>query len=630
LFFRWGYTPSTASTRVLSKVYLQQMNTQTYTLGATTSFLSAISNEFRLGYARSSGVQIPTIDSFGGATPINMASVMGISSAPSPEADFALYVAGVGTAELDNSQSSSRDRQWNAVDTLSYAVGRHVFKFGADYRRIASPLIPQDPYVFAEFYSAKTTNANILDYLFLSRANGATPVFNETSVFAQDEWKLTSALSLSLGIRWECNPPVGEANDDLPYTVLGDVGNPTTLTLAPKNTPLWHTTWYNFAPRAGMAWQVHSIAGHETVLRTGAGVFFDTDNQQATQGFQGIGFRADKNIFNSASLPIASSQFNFAPNAIAPYTSAAVYAFPQHLQLPYTLEWNVSLDQAAGNSQLFTISYVGSNARRLVQMQSLSVSALNPNFNNIIYAPSGVTANYQALQLKFQRTVAHGLQALASYTWSHSLDYGSNNTALPLIRGVSDFDVRNSATGGTSWEIPHMAAHGWLETLIDNWGLDARLTARTGFPVTLQGNYLTNSATGSHYYGGVNLVANQPIYLYSSYYPGGRILNKAAFSLPTGTNSGAAPRNFVRGFGTAQINFAARREFPLRDHVALQFRAEAFNILNHPNFGYVDPSYTSATFGQATKMLNSSLGTVASQYQQGGARSMQFALKLVF
>jgi hypothetical protein len=68
----------------------------------------------------------------------------------------------------------------------------------------------------------------------------------------------------------------------------------------------------------------------------------------------------------------------------------------------------------------------------------------------------------------------------------------------------------------------------------------------------------------------------------------------------------------------------------LHDPFVLQFRAETFNLFNHPNFGYVDPTFTDATFGQATEMLNSSLGTVASQYQQGGARSMQFALKLMF
>jgi hypothetical protein len=153
---------------------------------------------------------------------------------------------------------------------------------------------------------------------------------------------------------------------------------------------------------------------------------------------------------------------------------------------------------------------------------------------------------------------------------------------------------------------------------------------RSGFPVPLTGSLYLDPATGSNNFGGLNLVPNEPIYLHGSQYPGGRIVNSAAFSLPTSGIVGNAPRNFVRGFGAAQINLAARREFHVRDTLSLQFRAEAFNILNHPNFGYIDPTYTDATFGQATQMLNQSLGTVASQYQQGGPRSMQFALKLLF
>jgi hypothetical protein len=128
----------------------------------------------------------------------------------------------------------------------------------------------------------------------------------------------------------------------------------------------------------------------------------------------------------------------------------------------------------------------------------------------------------------------------------------------------------------------------------------------------------------------LNLVPGEPTYLYGSQFPGGKAINPAAFSLPAKGLVGDAPRNFVRAFGATQLNLAARRDLPIHDGVALHFRAEAFNLLNHPNFGYVDPDYTDATFGQATKMLNSSLGTVAAQYQQGGARSMQFALRLTF
>jgi hypothetical protein len=169
-----------------------------------------------------------------------------------------------------------------------------------------------------------------------------------------------------------------------------------------------------------------------------------------------------------------------------------------------------------------------------------------------------------------------------------------------------------------------------LDALLSNWGFDGRVIARSGFPVPLQGSTYTDPATGSVIYTGLNIVANQPIYLYGPQYPGGRVINKAAFSLPATGVNGNAPRNFVRGFGETQINLAARREFRFSDVLRVQVRAEAFNFLNHPNFGYIDPSYPDATFGQSTQMLNQSLGTVASQYQQGGPRSMQFALKVLF
>ena len=261
---------------------------------------------------------------------------------------------------------------------------------------------------------------------------------------------------------------------------------------------------------------------------------------------------------------------------------------------------------------------------------TLPESTCNPNFGTIQYFATGVTSNYQALQLKFQRSVTKGVQALASYTWSHAIDYGSNSSALSLQRGNADFDVRNNLEGGVSWDLPVMAHPRPASLLLNGWGFDGRLIARTAFPVTLGGSLAIDPSSGSVYGGGLNVLTTVPLYLYGPEYPGGKAINPAAFTLPPAGTSGNAPRNFVRGFGATQINLAARRDFPLYESMVLQFRAETFNLLNHPNFGYVDPTYTDATFGQATKMLNASLGTVASQYQQGGARSMQFALKLIF
>jgi hypothetical protein len=598
-------------------------------LGANNQFTNNLTNQFRLGYSRTDSIQSTSLDSFGGAQPANLAAAMGIGGYANAYPDALIYIAGIGSSQVYSSANANYGRQWNLLDTAALELGRHHLKAGIDYRRIKSPLQPASPNVAAYYYSSASVVANSADYLGVYKNLSATPVFNETAAFFEDTWQLAMRLNLEMGLRWEVDPPPTDAHGNDAYTITGDINNPSTLALAPQGTPLWHTTRYNFAPRLGVAGQARTTPNWETVVRGGGGVFFDTGNQYAAQGFLGIGFGAYQ-LFTSAPIPVTPNQLDFQVSPAPPYTSSSVFAFSPHLQLPYTLQWNVSIQQALSKQQTFTLSYVGANGRRLLREQDHYVSSLNPNFDFVAYTDNGVTSNYQALQFNFQRTVAHGVQALASYTWSHSIDYGSTYAALPLTRGNSDFDLRDNFVGGVSWELPTLNSGKRGRVLANGWEIDGRFSARTGYPITLEGNYITDPATGSGYYGNVDLVPNEPVYIYGRQYPGGRALNSAAFSLPGGSGLGNAPRNFVRGFGAAQANLALRREFRIHDYLRIQGRVEAFNISNHPNFGYVDPYFTDATFGQATKMLNQSLGTVSAQYQQGGARSLQLTLKLAF
>ena len=629
MFFRYADTPSSAASRTDFALAETQVGATTYTLGATSQFSNKLSNEFRLGYDQANSKYDATLDSVGGAIPANLSS--GIVAGSAAQSSFIdLRITGIGLAYLGTQESKNLGRQWNLIDTFGILSGHHHLKLGIDYRRIKSPTVPPDPAVSAYFFSANSVLHNSANDLLLQRSISTTPIFNETAAFAQDEWQISNNLSLSLGLRWELNPPPTEAHGNDAYTLLGSLSNPASLTVAPQGTPLWKTSWLNFAPRLGLAWTAHASPGWETVVHTGAGVFFDTGNQLAADAYYGLGFGAYKYLYG-APLPTTSGQLDFLPSVTPPYTSSTIYAFPSHLQLPYTLEWNLSIEQALGHPQTFTLSYVGSNGRRLTGTQEADLGSQNPNFGYVIYFPNGITSDYQALQVKFQRSVGHGVQALASYTWSHSIDFGSNGSAIQLTRGNSDFDVRSNFQGGLSWDLPVVHSEQILNILSRGWGLDGRIITRTAFPIPLFGNFIIDPATGNEFQGNVDIVPGQPYYLYGSEYPGGRTINPQAFVLPTSaTDPGNAPRNIVRGFGEEQVNVAARREFQLPDKFALQFRAETFNVFNHPNFGYVDTNRTDLTFGQATKMLNQSLGTMASQYQQGGPRSMQFALKLLF
>jgi len=637
-FFRFSNTSSSTATRAESVLTSLKFNTRTYTLGATTQLSPALVDELRLGFSHSDAANSGTIDGFGGAKPIDLKTAMGAVLYAHALPEFYLLFPGTGSAVLSPQSAQNLQSQFNVTESLSVSSGSHQIKIGVDYRWIRSPKTPSSPLAEAVYESAAQIETNAALEGFVSVAEPAVPMFRQFAAYAQDEWRVIPSISLSLGLRWELNPPPSAENGAVPYTLLGGVGTPSSLQLAPKGTPLWTTAKYNFAPRLGIAWTAHATPGWETVVRTGGGVYFDTANEVATQGYSGIGYQVTGLHPSPFSLPFSPAELAISPSLNPPFTSQTAYAFPGHMQAPYTLQWNVSAEQGLGHSQSFTVSYIGANGRRLVGEQELSLKAFNPNFNIVYYFPNGITSNYQALQLKFQRSVSNGVHALASYTWSHSLDFGSNDTSLPLTRGASDFDVRSNLQAGLTWDIPNSTVPRYGRTLLSDWGLDARVLVRTAFPVTLNGNFAINPANGNEFHTGVNYDHSRPIYLYGTQYPGGKAINggsnnkaNPAFTVPTGTNlNGNAPRNFVRGFGLSQLNLAARRQFPLYKDVSLQFRAEAFNVLNRPNFGYVDPNLTDGTFGQTTTMLNGSLGTVAAQYQQGGARSMQFSLKFQF
>lgn len=636
VFFRFADTPSFTSSRVLSESTKSKSGTETCTLGWNGSLRSNMANSLRLGYAHSVATTLGALDDFGGAVPINLSQAIGLGGYASAYPVVALYYPTIGLSGIAVTSARNSSHQWNVVDSLSISLGRHTLKTGIDYRRIASTAAPASPEGSVYYESTHSVLTNGADFAELGKFVSTTPEFQETALYIQDEWRTSSAVNVSAGLRWEIDPAPSDAHGNDPYILSGNLSEPSTLALAPRGTPLWKTSWLNFAPRLGIAWQIRDHPRSATVLRSGVGVFFDTNDEAASNAFSdSVGLAASEYFFGNA-MPFTSAQLNFAPSAQPPYTSSSVFAFPEHLQLPYTLEWNIALQQAAGAAQSFTLTYVGASGRRLPGWQLLSFSGLNPNFGAVSYLQHGVTSNYQALQAKFQRLLSRGVQALASYSWSHSIDFGSTYSALPLARGDSDFDVRNSFSGGLSWDLPAPKRKDAHTIAFRGWGVDGRISARSAFPVTLNGNLFTDTETGVQYYSGVDLVPDRPLYLYGPQYPGGRAIDGGpsamdpAFATPANGKPGDAPRNLARGFGMAQLNLAMRREFELPERLKLEFRAEAFNVLNHPNFGYVDPYLTDALFGQATQMLNQSLSTLASQYQQGGPRSMQFTLKVVF
>lgn len=640
LFGRYNQVPSQSASRHtgnLSLINLNRINTKTLTLGLTWIFSANLINELRTSYTDNYGFSSVTQTSFAGSTPLARSVLIpSLHDAVSAQGAAVFFLPGrtSNSRPLVNfvDQSITSQRQFNVVDSISYGWGAHQLKFGVDFRRL-TPVFDVNSYATEfDFDVLNDVLTSTPGFVIVQAGIPAKPLYTNFSAFGHDTWKPSRRSTLDFGVRWEVNPPPDEANGNLPLAVT-EITNLSTMQLAPRGTRLWKTTYKNFAPRFGVAYQLGQTPGRETIVRGGVGVFYDTGNDFSA--FQFAVFP-----FSVLALP-GAVKLPYDPNKIAPPPIPAlqatitppygtVYAFDPNLKLPYTLQWNLTGEQSLGNNQVFTLSYVGASGKRLLQRKQLSLGNINPLFRTVNLTTNDATSNYQALQAQFQRRLSRGLQALGSYTWSHAIDDDSASyTSRAALRGNADFDVRHIFAGAVTYDIPAPNRLGAAAVLFRRWSIDATAHAQSALPVDPIARTFT-SPDGTVINVRPDLIEGVPVYIDDPTVPGGRRINRAAFASPAAGQSGTLGRNILRGLPAWQIDFALRRQFRLTEKFNLQFRAEAFNVLNHPNFGTIQTSLTAANFGRATNMLNRQLGGLSQLYQIGGPRSMQFAIKLQY
>lgn len=639
IFGRYSDSPSSSTSREpsdLAQVNSTIRNVKTITLGATNTFTPTMDNEFRFNVTGNDYKSARYLDNFGGATPLNISGVPGLQS--DSWLTFFLFYDLYPYYLLE--PQSNRERQVNVVDTFTHTIGRHTLKYGVDYRRlVASEALPP-LWEVGFYYSEASVLSNQADGINMYKQTiNMKAVYPNTSLFAQDEWKVNDRLSLSYGLRWELNPAPHDANGNTPYTV-NEVTDLSTVTLASKGTPLWKTVYHNFAPRFGFAYQLHNRPGSGTVLRAGTGIYYDTGTELGADGYYGVGTTGFQS-FNGDAFPLTTAQIASVPQpgANAPY-NVAVWGFDPNLKTPYTVQWNVALEQQLGEKQTLNLNYVASASRRLLTQNFYRPDLLgNANFsagNGLYLTTNRASADYDSLQVRFQRTLARGFQGLFAYTWSHSLDNASTNfTIYELERGPSDFDVRNNFQAALSYDIGGNYSNKWTAYALKHWSIDARISARSALPVDIFSKATVDPNSGTGLYFHPDRVPSQPLYVRVDNLPGGRRINPLALQERDDASGnpveGNAGRNSARGFDAVQADMTLRRDFPFTERVGLQFRAEAYNIFNHPSFGSIYNTLdTGALFGQAYTTLDTQLGGLSTIYQSGGARSMQVALKLHF
>jgi len=610
---------------------------RTLTIGANWNVRSSFTNSSRFNYSSDTLANTDSLANIGGGKPFDTSILFPTYvTAKGGEGSVEFILGGSVFNVQVGSAVRTIQRQWNVVDSSTYLINGHQLKFGVDYRRLTPDFKERTYLPQAFFISTASVQSGIADGLNVQVAREVQPRFTNLSLYLEDTWKVSPRLTLNFGVRYELNPVPSEAHGIQPLNVIG-LNNPATATLAPSNSSLYGTRYSNFAPRLGVAYQISPSPQFATVLRTGFGIFYDLGVDSAASGYSSIPFQFSQLYFQvpypSASLP--QPTFTLTP----PFD--AIYGIDPHLSLPYTLQWNATLEQALGPNQSVSVAYVAAAGRNLLRQDDLF--NFSTNFKTVFAIRNAASSDYHSLQMQFKRRLTHGLQVLASYTYAHSVDNASNGVSPSeststfinpnLDRGSSDFDVRNTFASAATYELPMPKWGAAGGAVFGGWSMDAIAIARSSLPIDLAGGFGPQSEQARP-----DVIAGVPLYVQGSQFPGGREINPAAFTLvPTDTNGsplrqGTFGRNAVRGLGAWQIDFGLHRQFDFSERWKLQFRAEAFNIFNHPNFGSIDHSVGDGRFGQATQMLSQSYGDtgLTSLYQTGGPRSIQLALKAIF
>jgi hypothetical protein len=652
VFGRYNFSPSNldqrgpvfTSGRVLSTTNSLSSAVHTGTIGLTQMLSPEISNEVRANYSNHRISIDFVMDDFGGATPLPD-SILFPSGITSADGNFLFIVLGVGQY-VQGKQGTTAQRQVNIIDNLSVTKGNHQLKVGVDYRWLAPFSSPAAYRQFVAFSGVTSTSGGALSGTALSAQSSsfqANALLSQNfSLFGQDTWKVTPRLTVTYGLRWDVNPALkGKNRENDPFTVIG-LDNPATLTLAPRGTPLFETTWGNIAPRIGLAYQFGGIRNWGAALRAGFGVFYDLGHGSLGGVSSFFPYIADKNFSLS---PFPMSPQDAAPPALTTNLPAATMLIADpHLKLPRTYQWNVALEQSIGNNQSISATYVGAIGRQLLRVTNLF--NVNPNFQFVALTDNSATSDYNALQVKFQRRLSRGLQALGSYSWAHSIDIASTDAIATNIntpgqiadvnvdRANSNFDIRQAVTAGVTYELPSVGSQKTARAILNGWSIDSFFFARSATPVNIVGGSFF--AAGTQLAPRPNLNAGVPLEIHGSQFPGGKIFNRAAFSASPAGTQGNFGRNVLRGFGAWQADVGLQRQFHLTERLGLRFRAEFFNIFNHPNFGNPTNVLTSPLFGRSTQTLANSLGSGGANggfnplHQIGGPRSIQFALKIQF
>lgn len=699
VFGRFNDAPSSQRFRAFpSQNNAYENNIRTLTIGSVQTISSKYVNDLRVNYSSTRGLFLfEGLEVDGSRLPDS--SLIFPSFAP-PESASVSLILGTGGSNISSANLTqgktigTKQRQWNIVNSFTAIAGNHEMKFGIDYRRMNPKIDSRALGITYNFTTVASRSTGIPVSIQVQALSPITDFKIENfSAFAQNTWRVNRHVTITGGLRWELNPPL--SGERLPYQIQG-FENLLTATLAAAGTQQWKTEYDNFAPRIGIALTISEK--QDLVVRAGFGLFYDLGTGTALRGYTSFPYNSNRTITAPAQLRFPANEIDIQPlpflDTTPPPYSSNFFFFDPNLKLPNTKQWNISIEKGFGTNQSVTVSYVGANGSELLrneQVQNFNSGFVRARYctplpspvpafcsptaapppvvliNPAIFGPNpaalndgtqilsgsavsitrnGATSDYHALQAQYQRRLSNGLQAVVSYTFAKAIDDVSDetttgiplqNAAVGLERGVANFDVRHNFVAAITYDLPTWKASGLTKAIFGGWSVDSIVRARSGLPFSVITQIFDPLNIGTTRR--VNLNQGVPIWIEDRNVGGGRKLNAAAFSAPPLGFQGTLGRNALRSFGHHQIDLSVRRTFRLGEKIRLQFRGEAFNLFNTPNFGFPSASFGFSGFGETTTMLGRTLSGTSNTspsngfnalYQVGGPRSLQLSFNLRF
>lgn len=642
----------------------------------THVFNPSLVGELRLGYNRYKQIR----------TQINledipaMWGIAGTTKSPNRR-DYgypAVRVTGFDSIGKNNLPSDRVDPIYQIIGNLTYTKGNHTLKLGGDASRYGSMRLNNGGGRGDFTFTGEYTGNGMADLLLgfprrTSRSLGDTrnPLWSESfALFLQDDWKVTPRLTFNLGVRYDLQTPYRSSHDRLirfnPDTRkveiagsagtrrdIGRVDNPlsphynaelTRLASQIELVDLGRRHTYSFdrndlAPRIGLAYRL--LGTDRLVLRTGYGIFYNQLGGTTGQaGWNSFPFFISQTFNAAVATPNISIENPF-PAALAASTISPASA-EQEYRTGYVQHFNMGFQFQPWTDVLIEATYAGSTSSKLSATRNINqpltatavgtVASRRPfqGFGNISYLEATASANFNSLQMRFEKRYARGLTLSGAYTWSKSIDTfndGSGDSGPPnnydirgTMRGVSTSDVRNRVVINYVYELPLgsgrrflTGAKGFAGWFVSGWELSGLSTVQSGRPFTVS---LTADISNTG-----NNGADRPIQIGNPNLPKSersvdRWFNTAAFAIPARGTYGNVGRNTLVGPPLSNTDFSLIKNSQVGEGYRFQFRAEVFNLANHPNLDLPERQIDSRTAGQI----------FTAQF----SRQIQFGLKFIF